>query len=240
MNHSFYKILLIVFSTVIIGLMFLIIKSKYNNSISNNNIIEPSDLNRTTKFSSKNVFFDLGANRGDTVFKFLDGQVIDLRVIGFKKWVFHAFEPNPRFTVELKSMERNVSQNHEMHLYHNTAAWTYDGFITFYLDTRSKFSEGSSFLKKHPFANQHRNLTVRCLDVAKMINKYEIKDYVVVKIDIEGAEYDLIMHLIKENAIEKIDYLIIEFHKYLSKFKEPEDVFSSLFKLYNISYKSWY
>lgn len=200
----------------------------------------PEKETKIVNRAKSHVFFDLGANRGDTVHKFLNGEVIDLKNYTGIKWIFHAFEPNPRFTAELKEMEEKVSKTHKVFLYDNTAAWTYDGSMSFFIDTGSQFSEGSSFIKEHPAVNKNTNMTVKCVDVGKLIKQYDKEDYVAVKIDIEGAEYDLLLHFIKENVLEKIDYLIIEYHKYVSKFKQPEDVFLQLMKLYGIDFKQWY
>lgn len=71
------------------------------------------------------------------------------------------------------------------------------------------------------------------------IDSYNENDFVVVKIDIEGAEYDVLLHLIRKNIFPKIDVVIIEFHKYMSKFKNPEDVFTELFKLYGTKFINW-
>lgn len=40
-------------------------------------------------------------------------------------------------------------------------------------------------------------------------------DFVVVKIDIEGSEYDVIPHMVEMSAWKVIDYLLIEWHETL-------------------------
>lgn len=225
---------------ILLGVILIYINTgndRYINVEFVNNIMKYKSLNNGPK---RFVFFDLGANRGDTVYKFFKGEVIELKDKKEEKWIVHAFEPNSKFTKELIKMKEDIGKDYEINLYKETAAWIYDGKITFYVDTGSQFSEGTSILKEHPYVNKGQNFTVPCVDVAKLINSYDSNDYVVVKIDIEGAEYDLLMHFIKNNVLEKIDYLIIEYHKYLSKFKTPEDVFNSIFKLYNIEFKQWY
>lgn len=187
------------------------------------------------------AYFDLGANRGDTVYKFLQNQVINETQLKDVQWNIYAFEPNPRFTSDLIAMKENVSKTHKVNLYNDTAAWTHDGYVSFYLELISNFSEGSSLLKEHPFVSKDKNLTVRCVDVAKLIKQYDKEDFVVVKIDIEGAEYDLLLHFIKENVMPLIDYLIVEFHKNDGKkFTQPEDVYKSLIQLYGVKFKEWY
>ncbi len=57
--------------------------------------------------------------------------------------------------------------------------------------------------------------------------------------DIEGAEYDLLQDFIKKDVIKLIDYIAVEFHPYVSPFKQPEDVFRSLIKNQGIQFMSW-
>ena len=42
------------------------------------------------------------------------------------------------------------------------------------------------------------------------------KDFVVVKMDIEGAEYTILPHLLKTSAWLNIDYLLVEWHEHLT------------------------
>ena len=57
--------------------------------------------------------------------------------------------------------------------------------------------------------------------------------------DIEGAEYDLLQDFIKKDAIKLIDFITIEFHSYVSPFKQPEDVFISIFNKQGIKFMRW-
>ena len=188
----------------------------------------------------KCVFFDLGANRGDTIEKFFNGKLIDIKNFKSDKWIIHAFEPNPNFKTKLNEVKNKISsEKADIHLYLETAAWTKDGKMDLYFDSSTN-SEGTSLFKNHPAVKKNNSFSVKTVDIAKLIDSYEEKDFVLVKIDIEGAEYDMLLHLIKMNIFPKIDVVIIEFHKYMSKFKNPEDVFTSLFKLYGTKFINWY
>jgi hypothetical protein len=57
--------------------------------------------------------------------------------------------------------------------------------------------------------------------------------------DVEGAEYDLLLDFIKKDAMKLIDFIAIEFHNDLSPFKRPEDLFKSLIKLYGVKFLNW-
>ncbi len=82
-------------------------------------------------------------------------------------------------------------------------------------------------------------MTVNCVDIARMLRKFRPKDKVIMKMDIEGAEYDLIQDFIKKDVLKLVDFMAAEFHSFVSPFKNPEDVFKSLFKLFNVQYMHW-
>jgi FkbM family methyltransferase len=106
----------------------------------------------------------------------------------------HVFEPNPRFNSVLKKIKKKVTKKkHIVYLYKENAAWTYDGTVDFYLDKVSDASWGSSINQKHRDVQNGKNkVTVKCMDLARLINQYNETDLIVVKMDIEGAEYDLL------------------------------------------------
>jgi len=105
-------------------------------------------IETTTKeiYAPKNVFIDLGANKGDSVYNFfglnakaLGGKLetlVEKKLILNKKWIIYAFEANPVFDKNLTDMKsKMISLGHEIYLFNSTAAFTYDGTIDFYIDT---------------------------------------------------------------------------------------------------------
>ena len=66
--------------------------------------------------------------------------------------------------------------------------------------------------------------------MARLIRLYNPEDFVVLKMDIEGSEYDIIFHLMAEHVFSLIDEIGVEYHGYLSPFKSVEDLFSQYFK----------
>ena len=78
-------------------------------------------------------------------------------------------------------------------------------------------------------SNRKKKLNLPCVDVSNIINKYDEDDLVIVKIDIEGAEYELIIDLIKKNTLQLIDYITVEFHTVISPFSTNEQIFNKIF-----------
>ena len=82
-------------------------------------------------------------------------------------------------------------------------------------------------------------MNLPCVDIAGLINKYDIDDLIVVKIDIEGAEYDLLIDFIKKNALRQIDYITIEYHNYVSPFSSTDQVFNKILVENGIKFGEW-
>ena len=110
----------------------------------------------------RNVFIDLGANKGDSIYNFVGlnsgAQGGDLNNPVFPqsyktaKWIIYGFEANSFFDDQLVKMKQDVeNMGHSIHLFKSTAAWIYDGTIDFYLDTVNKKKDfwGSSLNNKH-------------------------------------------------------------------------------------------
>jgi hypothetical protein len=108
----------------------------------------------------KHVFIDLGARHGDTVYDFLGISKHPFggyyRHKAYPKWpknttwIIYAVEANPFLDAKLYHMKRWVeSLNHTVHLYNQTAAWTKDGFIDFYMLKEDLTSQASALDKKN-------------------------------------------------------------------------------------------
>jgi FkbM family methyltransferase len=82
------------------------------------------------------------------------------------------------------------------------AAWTYDGYIGFR-------KEGDDGIRSH--VDPQSVAQVPCFDLANFL--LGLPSGVILKMDCEGAEYTLIPHLIETGAIEKVELLLIEWHK---------------------------
>lgn len=83
-----------------------------------------------------------------------------------------------------------------------SAAWIFDGLIGFKIA-----SLGGHVTAKEP-------ATTPCIDLARFILDMQIPPHtpLIVKMDCEGAEYELVPHLASTGADLKIDMLMIEWH----------------------------
>jgi FkbM family methyltransferase len=197
------------------------------------------------------VYIDLGANTGDSVYNFFNVQsnypkILNTTEVEKNDWVVFAFEANPQFNNQLDAMKNKLENpKRKINLYKSTAAWIYNGNITFYLDTVNKGNNfwGSSLDPTHPdvVASNKTKINVPCVDIADVLQKFNKQDTIVLKIDIEGAEYDLLVHLIVRKVLDLIDFLAIEYHGYkFGKTKGGEDIIlNKIFEQSNVKFFNW-
>jgi len=200
-----------------------------NHSNEPKNIIQmipcPEKTDVHIKNSPKKGFFDLGANTGDSVASFvgylpraMGGAALN-HMGSNGGWEIYAFEANPVFNDPLHELQQKILNegNNNLHLFNETAIWIYDGNITFYLDTVNKKNDfwGSSLLSDHPDVKKSggKSVTVKCVDLHRIIvNNFDPDDTVIVKMDIEGAEWGILRYLFQRGTLAYIDELYVEPH----------------------------
>jgi len=145
----------------------------------------------------KKVFIDLGFNKGQSV-KFFYDLIPDSN-----EYEIHAFEPD--------HSNFNAFNKFESVTFYKKAAWIHDGTVRLYLGDYSFSSTINS--SKITNIRQDRYVDVDCLNISNFIlNNFDKDDYIILKIDIEGAEYKLLNHMLSTNALTYINDLFVEFH----------------------------
>jgi FkbM family methyltransferase len=145
------------------------------------------------------AFIDLGALHGDTI-------------ISGMRWyprfdVYYAFEPLAENFEHLVRSVRTLKRVVPV----QAAADTVDGEAVFYLGMSPGRSGGSLCQKSNCFRNVTE--TVKTVDMSRFVMENVAKDdYVVMKCDIEGKEYDVLERMCETGAIEYIDELFCEWH----------------------------
>ena len=91
----------------------------------------------------------------------------------------------------------------------------------------------------------HFSFTINGIDISDILNKYNFDDEIIMKMDIEGAEYDLLLHLIKDGTLDLVDIMAIEYHPGIVKDsnKNPEALqkfFKDYFQYFNIKLINWW
>jgi len=131
---------------------------------------------------------------------------------------FFAFEAQPELAAEGERVIRELPQI-KIH-YFSKAVWIRDEELNFYLATRwgPNYRGGSTLVtgnaRKQSAIDYDSPVRVAAIDFSRWLGENFVpEDYVIVKMDIEGAEYDVLEKVIADGNLPLIDELIIEFHQ---------------------------
>ena len=154
------------------------------------------------------IFIDCGAHCGESILEAKRRFGNDIKI--------YSFEANTNLAEALIDHFKNDS-NVKIE---NKAFWTDDSFIEFYLST--SWSDGSSVYKEKNSGGISENilLKVPCIDLSSFINSFDKDDYIILKLDVEGAEYEILNKMIEDGTIKRINELHGEFHP--DKINKPE------------------
>jgi len=149
-----------------------------------------------------NVYIDLGAHKGALLEKVVNGfDDIDL---------FIAFECVPNL---YKRVDERFKNNPKVKVL-NKAVSCSNGELTFYVDSRknkpSGAGEGSTLIK----GIYNDEIIVESVDFSDYLEQnFDESDNIIVKLDIEGYEYELLDHLIDTGNIKYINKMFCEWHE---------------------------
>ena len=122
----------------------------------------------------------------------------------YDDYFVHTFEPNPVYAKGYEKLGR--------HKLHTKAVWTYDGKIRFYFQ-ENEMSHGHSVCREKGNIDPDKYIEAECIDFGAWIkNNFSKDDHIIVRMDIEGAEYEVLRHIVQDGSIEYIDRLLVEFH----------------------------
>ena len=158
----------------------------------------------------KVLFVDLGANLGQGYFwfkKFFNGPNI----------TFELFEPNPYCIEKLEKLDDVVLGKVKLH---PVGVGVKDGLFDFFglgVGEGGKYSQGGSLLQNHNanayITSRDKSIKVKVINFASYLESKSAEfDKIIVKMDIEGAEVELLEALLKQKKANLISVLYVEFH----------------------------
>ena len=119
-------------------------------------------------------------------------------------FIYYGFDP-------MMNLEKSRAKFSTVNL-DNKALWTNDGEITFYVSRRHSGKANSVYHNKRAGKGEQTR-SVPCIDFSKWLsNNFNEDDYIILKMDIEGAEYEVIPKLLKDGTINLIDVIYLEWH----------------------------
>ena len=149
-----------------------------------------------------NIYIDLGAHKG---------VLLSQMIKHFKDIdMFIAFEPVPSLC---RRMEKRIGNNPKVKIF-NKAASCFDGQAVFYVDIKKKkdcgVGNGSTLIR----GIYNKEIIIESVDFSKYLNEnFKLTDNIVLKLDIEGHEYELLNHMIDTGSIKYINRIYCEWHK---------------------------
>lgn len=169
-----------------------------------------------TRTEPRCVFIDLGAADGNTLRDFKASKYGTLHTCpSGGKWEATLVEANPHFDAKLKAVE--AASGGQVQALNSHAAYMCEAQTTFYIDKVNHANNywGSSMSENHADvqASGKVKVTVPTVNVLRMIYESTIpSDYVILKMDIEGAEWDILPCLAQADYAKKVDQLLVEIH----------------------------
>ena len=151
--------------------------------------------------SKKKIFIDCGSNAGNTIELFLNNFESS------EEYEIFAFEPNKKLT---------KNYNYENTTLINKAVWIKNENKDFYIGRKGQFTNSRlvDFIKGRNRGKFYsKPIVISCIDFSAWVkDNLSKEDYIIVKFDIEGSEYDVLRKMIEDDSISYIDEIYVEFH----------------------------
>lgn len=156
----------------------------------------------------RGLFIDCGGYDGCSAVKF---------ILQNPQFDSITFEPNPTLWSHYSDVPTTLIKK---------AAYTHGGTVTFTIDETD--ADGSSLVESKKIdwhgkvANEEcPKIEVGCVDLAELIRRAASQyQKIVLKLDIEGAEYDVLEKLIQEDLVKHLTIIYAEFHWHKCGFPE--------------------
>jgi len=161
-----------------------------------------------------NVYIDCGAHIGKTVYEYLKAHDVDS---------CYAIEPS--LTCLQDPMWRKTNTEFDVNII-DSAAWVFNGEVDFFMNPKRPCGQSATILdgKTTGDVDYSDCVAVPCFDFSQwLIDEFDKSDNVTLKMDIEGAEYDVLAKMHSDGSLGMIDKLIIEFHKDKFVYEMPHD-----------------
>lgn len=143
----------------------------------------------------KHIFIDCGAHNGCSVRAYVKRFGPPAKI--------YSFEPNKKFHPSFKDVS---------YTWISKAVWIYDGKIEFYHGKNSS-EESSSVIQSKINVSKKNHETVDCVDLSQWIlRNFNHQHHLILKMDIEGAEYPIISKMLNEGSFSYIKRFFVEFH----------------------------
>jgi FkbM family methyltransferase len=164
------------------------------------------------KMTGRKVLVDIGGHIGESIQNFYR------QVDHAAEYYIYTFEPNPAAFRELTANTQQLSNVQRIEAavgIEDTVADLYIGF--------SSMGDGSTLMqgKRTGSIDYHKPIRVQMIDFVRWFNENIYPhDQVVVKMNIEGSEYPILVQMLSNGLLARIHRLYVQLHSH--KFENPE------------------
>ena len=181
-----------------------------------------NDVGKASRAMRK-VFIDCGVREGDGIAAFLGDQTVgggayarclrprsdaaEFEFIGFES-------PDYKYLDDTRNRFSKIN-----FVLIEKLVWTHDGAVAFDSDGESldcRVLQVSRREEGDPWRHPNPSAIVRdlpCVDLARCLQEeFADGDYLVLKLDIEGAEYEVLDRLVETDTLSRVRELYVEFH----------------------------
>jgi FkbM family methyltransferase len=165
----------------------------------------------------KNIFLDLGTHYGQGLREFRDRFGMN------ETWEIYTFEANPEtFNIFVRD---HLQQIPNVKAY-NAAVSDHNGTITVNLETppnEGDTGQGTSVISMDEWnpwgladgedTHFKRQEEIPCFDFSSFIQEnFTKEDNIIIKMDIEGSEYDVLEKMVADGTLEYVNHISVEWH----------------------------
>jgi FkbM family methyltransferase len=174
-------------------------------------------------------FIDCGAHCGESILMAKQRFGEDTITI--------SFEPVPYLAKQLKEIHK---EDNSVYI-QNSAVWIEDTTKKFFIS--DMYTDGSSLLTSLNNLKEDQYVEIPCFDFSSWLkNTFSQDDYIILKLDIEGAEYEVLNKMIEDKNMNLVNEFWGEWHdmKIEDDYTQQlaKKVYSYL-KDNNINFKEW-
>lgn len=163
-------------------------------------------LRDNIKLSKEDLVIDCGAHTGEII-----------KMVAPSECQIIAFEPYPP---AFEILQKKFSNYPNVQLI-KKAVWTQDSVQPLFIkEVRNRISDGCSLRMDKSVVSKDKYIEVETVDLSTFIKNLNRK-ITVLKLDIEGSEYEVLSDLINTEVIHECDWVLAELHvKRMPKIKE--------------------
>jgi FkbM family methyltransferase len=181
------------------------------------------------QFVKKNYFNSLElSNINPKTILDIGGYIGDFSLYCANKYnsIIHSYEPTyENLKLFIENLELNPNLKNNITLF-DEAISSYNGDINLFFDNDLGEIHASTVF------NYSKKKKVKCIDLETAIGRFNC-DLDLVKIDIEGAEIDVLKSFKNEECINKVKYIVVENHDFKPNSNVIKNIIHKNFKLIN-------